>query len=193
MIGCAGGGSNFAGIALPFVRQNLKEGKRTRIVAVEPAACPSLTRGKYAYDFGDTVGVAPLVKMFTLGHNFVPPPFHAGGLRYHGMASIVCELFDQGIIEAQAISQLETFKAATSFARAEGIVPAPEPSHAIAQVIREAQAAKDAGEKRVILFNLCGHGHFDMSAYEQYLDGSLTDFEYPQAEIEAAMAELPAI
>src|SRR5690606_38401515 len=159
----------------------------------EPAACPSLTRGKYAYDFGDTVGVAPLVKMYTLGHNFVPPPFHAGGLRYHGMASIVCELFDQGLIEAQAIAQLDTFKAAVTFARAEGIVPAPEPSHAIAQVIREAQAAKEAGEKRVILFNLCGHGHFDMAAYEQYLSGSLTDFEYPQAEIEAAMAELPAI
>jgi tryptophan synthase beta chain len=193
VIGCAGGGSNFGGIALPFVRQNLKEGKRARIVAVEPAACPSLTRGKYAYDFGDTVGVAPLVKMFTLGHNFVPPPLHAGGLRYHGMASIVCELFDQGIIEAQAVAQLDTFKAAMTFARAEGIVPAPEPSHAIAQVIREAQAAKEAGEKRVILFNLCGHGHFDMSAYEQYLNGSLTDYEYPQAEIEAAMAELPAI
>jgi tryptophan synthase beta chain len=193
VIGCAGGGSNFGGIALPFVRQNLKEGKRSRIIAVEPAACPSLTRGKYAYDFGDTVGVAPLVKMYTLGHNFVPPPLHAGGLRYHGMASIVCELFDQGIIEAQAVAQLDTFKAAVTFARAEGIVPAPEPSHAIAQVIREAQAAKQTGEKRVILFNLCGHGHFDMSAYEQYLDGSLTDFEYPQGEIEAAMAELPAI
>jgi tryptophan synthase beta chain len=193
VIGCIGGGSNFGGAALPFVHQKLKNGKKTRIIAVEPTACPSLTRGKYAYDFGDTVGVAPLVKMYTLGHNFVPPPLHAGGLRYHGMASIVCELYDQGIIEAQAVQQLETFEAATAFARAEGIIPAPEAAHAIAQVIREAQAAKKAGEKRVILFNLSGHGHFDMSAYEQYHSGSLTDYEYPQAEIEAAMAELPAI
>jgi tryptophan synthase beta chain len=193
VIGCAGGGSNFAGIALPFVQRKLKDGKQSRVIAVEPSACPSLTRGTYAYDFGDAIGVAPLVKMYTLGHSFVPPPLHAGGLRYHGMASIICELYDQGIIEAQAVAQLETFQAATTFARAEGIVPAPEPSHAIAQVIREAQAAKAAGEKRVILFNLCGHGHFDMSAYEQYLNGSLNDYEYPQAEIEAAMAELPAL
>src|SRR5262249_50059461 len=151
----------------------------------------SLTRGTYAYDFGDTAGLAPLVKMYTLGSHFVPPPFHAGGLRYHGMASIVCELYDQKIIEAQAIPQLQTFDAAVRFARAEGIVPAPEPSHAIAAVIREAQAAKEAGEKRVILFNLCGHGHFDMSAYESYMKGALKDYEYPQAEIDAAMAQLP--
>jgi tryptophan synthase beta chain len=193
VIGCAGGGSNFAGVALPFVHQNLTAGKNTRIIAVEPAACPSLTKGMYAYDFGDAVGMAPMVKMYTLGHNFVPPPLHAGGLRYHGMASIICELFDQGIIEANAIPQLETFGAATTFLRSEGIVPAPEPSHAIAQVIREAQAAKEAGEKRVILFNLCGHGHFDMAAYEGYLAGKLTDYEYPEAEIAAAMAELPVM
>jgi tryptophan synthase beta chain len=193
VIGCAGGGSNMAGVSLPFVHKNLTEGRKTRIIAVEPAACPSLTRGKYAYDFGDTVGMAPLVKMYTLGHDFVPAPFHAGGLRYHGMASIICELYDQGLIEAKAIPQLETFKAATQFLRAEGIVPAPEPSHAIAVAIEEALAAKAAGEKRVILFNLCGHGHFDMSAYEAYLSGKLTDYEYPQEEIDAAMAALPQI
>jgi tryptophan synthase beta chain len=191
VIGCAGGGSNFAGIALPFVKNNLTEGKKTRIIAVEPAACPSLTRGRYVYDYGDTVGLAPMVKMYTLGHGFVPPPMHAGGLRYHGMASVVCELFDQGLVEAQAIPQLETFEAAMQFLRAEGTVPAPEPSHAIAGVIREAKAAKEAGEKRVILFNLCGHGHFDMSAYEAYLSGNLSDYEYPESEVEAAMAELP--
>jgi tryptophan synthase beta chain len=193
VIGCAGGGSNFAGVALPFVREKLVKGKNVRIIAVEPAACPSLTKGTYAYDFGDTAGMAPLVKMYTLGSQFVPPPFHAGGLRYHGMASIVCELYDQKIIEAQAIPQLQTFDAALRFARAEGIVPAPEPSHAIATVIREAQAAKEAGEKRVILFNLCGHGHFDMTAYESYLNGSLSDYEYPQEEIDAAMANLPVM
>jgi len=193
VIGCAGGGSNFSGVALPFVRNNLTAGKKTRIVAVEPAACPSLTRGKYAYDFGDTVGMAPLVKMYTLGHDFVPPPLHAGGLRYHGMASIVCELYDQGLIEARVVPQRETFNAATQFARAEGIVPAPEPSHAIAATIKEALDAKAAGEKRVILFNLCGHGHFDMSAYEAYLSGKLEDYEYPQEEIDAAMAALPVV
>ncbi|MCS7072563.1 MAG: TrpB-like pyridoxal phosphate-dependent enzyme, partial [Anaerolinea sp.] len=193
VVGSVGGGSNFAGIALPFVRDNLREGKRTRIVAVEPAACPSLTKGVYAYDFGDTVGLAPLVKMYTLGHDFVPPPVHAGGLRYHGMASIISELFDQGLIEAYAVPQLETFRAAQTFLRAEGIVPAPEPSHAIAQVIREAQAAREAGEKRVILFNLCGHGHFDMAAYEAFLNGQLTDYEYPAHEIEAALAHLPQV
>jgi tryptophan synthase beta chain len=193
VIGCAGGGSNFGGVALPFVQKKLKEGKNTRIIAVEPAACPSLTRGKYAYDFGDTVGVAPLVKMYTLGHDFVPAPLHAGGLRYHGMASIVCELYNQGIIEATAIPQLETFRAATQFLRAEGIVPAPEPSHAIAAAIQEALKAKESGEKKVILFNLCGHGHFDMTAYEAYLNGSLADYEYPQAEIEKAMSALPVV
>jgi tryptophan synthase beta chain len=193
VIGCAGGGSNFAGIALPFVRNNLTAGKNTRIVAVEPAACPSLTRGTYAYDFGDAIGMAPMVKMYTLGHDYVPPPLHAGGLRYHGMASVVCELFDQGLIEARAIAQTETFRAALQFARSEGIVPAPEPSHAIAGAIKEALDAKAAGEKRVILFNLCGHGHFDMSAYETYLSGNLEDYEYPQAEIDTAMAALPVV
>jgi tryptophan synthase beta chain len=193
VIGCAGGGSNFAGIALPFVRNNLTAGKKTRIVAVEPAACPSLTRGKYAYDFGDSIGMAPMVKMYTLGHDFVPAPLHAGGLRYHGMASVVCELYDQGLIEARAIQQTETFRAGLQFARAEGIVPAPEPSHAIAAAIQEALDAKAAGEKRTILFNLCGHGHFDMSAYEAYLSGNLEDYEYPTEAIEASMAALPVV
>jgi tryptophan synthase beta chain len=193
VIGCTGGGSNFAGIAVPFIQRNLTEGTNTRIIAVEPAACPSLTKGRYAYDFGDTIGMAPLVKMYTLGKDFVPPPLHAGGLRYHGMASVVCELYNQGLIEARAIQQLDTFGAATQFLRAEGIVPAPEPSHAIAAVIQEALAAKQSGEKRVILFNLCGHGHFDMSAYEAYQNGKLVDFEYPEEEIEAAMSALPVI
>lgn len=188
-----GGGSNFSGIALPFVHQNLTNGKHTRVLAVEPSACPSLTRGRYAYDFGDTSGMTPMVKMYTLGHDFVPPPFHAGGLRYHGMASVVCELYDQGLIEAQAIPQLETFEAAVTFARSEGIVPAPEAAHGIAGVIREALHAKETGEKRVILFNLCGHGHFDMSAYNAYFANELSDYEYPQEQIDAAMANLPEV
>jgi tryptophan synthase beta chain len=188
-----GGGSNFAGIGLPFLHQNLTNGKNTRLIGVEPAACPSLTRGKYAYDFGDTAGMTPLVKMYTLGHDFVPAPLHAGGLRYHGMASIICEMYDQQLMEAAAIPQLETFEAAITFARSEGIVPAPEAAHGIAGAIREAKAAKAAGDKRVILFNLCGHGHFDMSAYDAYLGNELTDYEYPQAEIEKAMLALPQV
>lgn len=193
VIGCVGGGSNFGGIALPFVEQNLKGGKNTRIIAVEPAACPSLTRGIYAYDFGDAVGMAPMVKMYTLGKDYVPPPLHAGGLRYHGMASVICELYDQKLIEARAVQQTETFKAGLQFARAEGIVPAPEPTHAIATAIQEALRCKETGEKKVILFNLCGHGHFDMSAYDAYLSGNLQDYEYPQAEIEKAQAALPQV
>jgi tryptophan synthase beta chain len=188
-----GGGSNFAGISLPFLGENLRNGKNTRLLGVEPAACPSLTRGRYAYDFGDTVGMTPLVKMYTLGHDFVPPPLHAGGLRYHGMASIICEMYDQGLMEATAIPQMETFHAAITFARSEGIIPAPEAAHGIAGAIREALDAKEKGEKRVILFNLCGHGHFDMSAYDAYFADELSDYEYPQAEIDAAMANLPAV
>ena len=193
VVGPVGGGSNFAGISLPFLYQNLTNGKSTRLLGVEPAACPSLTRGKYAYDFGDTAGMTPLVKMYTLGHDFVPAPLHAGGLRYHGMASIICEMYDQQLMEAVAIPQLETFRAAITFARAEGIVPAPEAAHGIAGAIREANAAKAADKQSVILFNLCGHGHFDMSAYDAYLGDELTDYEYPQAEIERAMASLPQI
>ncbi len=193
VVGPVGGGSNFAGIALPFLHRNLREGRSTRLLGVEPAACPSLTRGSYAYDFGDTAGMTPLVKMYTLGHSFVPAPLHAGGLRYHGMASIICELYDQGLMEARAVPQLETFEAALTFARSEGIIAAPEAAHGIAGAIREAQAAKEAGDERVILFNLCGHGHFDMSAYDAYLGGELTNYEYPQAAIERAMAELPPV
>lgn len=193
VIGPTGGGSNFAGIAAPFLGENIRNGRTTRLLGVEPAACPSLTRGKYAYDFGDTMGMTPLVKMYTLGHDFVPPPLHAGGLRYHGMASIVCEMYDQGLMEAAAIPQMETFQAAITFARSEGIVPAPEAAHGVAGAIREALAAKEAGEERVILFNLCGHGHFDMSAYNAYFADELSDYDYPQAQIDSAMANLPEV
>jgi len=193
VIGPTGGGSNFAGITLPFLHQNLTNGKQTRLLGIEPAACPSLTRGRYAYDFGDTAGMTPLVKMYTLGHDFVPPPLHAGGLRYHGMASIICEMWDQKLMEMSAIGQMETFEAALTFAKAEGIVPAPEAAHGIAGAIREAYLAKEAGDERVILFNLCGHGHFDMSAYDAYLGGELSDYEYPQEAIDKAMASLPQI
>ena len=193
VVGCTGGGSNFAGIAFPFLRDKMVDGKEIRVVAVEPAACPSLTRGVYAYDFGDIAGMTPLIKMHTLGAAFIPPPVHAGGLRYHGMASIISELYDQKIIEAYAVRQLEAFSAALTFLRAEGIVPAPEASHAIAQVLREAQKATEAGTSPVILFNLCGHGHFDMSAYDAYNNGSLTDFEYPTEAIAASIASLPQV
>jgi tryptophan synthase beta chain len=193
VVGCVGGGSNFAGFSLPFVRENLKGGKRTRIVAVEPTACPSLTKGRYVYDFGDTAMTTPLVKMYTLGHSFIPAPLHAGGLRYHGMAPIVCHLYDLGLIEAQAVPQNAVFDAGVQFARAEGVVPAPEAAHAIRTVLDEALDAKAKGEKRVIAFNLCGHGHFDMGAYDEYLAGRLQDYEYPEDEVERALAELPGV
>ena len=173
VIGCVGGGSNFGGVTAPFVRANLRDGKQTRFVAAEPAACPTLTRGVYRYDFGDTMGMTPLMPMYTLGHDFVPPPMHAGGLRYHGDAPLVCGLVRAGIVEARSYRQNETFEAAVRFARAEGIIPAPEPAHAIRATIEEAEAAREAGEERVILFNLCGHGHFDLAAYDAYLAGSL--------------------
>jgi tryptophan synthase beta chain len=193
VIGPTGGGSNFAGITLPFLYQNLTEGKTTRLLGIEPAACPSLTRGTYAYDFGDTAGMTPLVKMYTLGHDFIPAPLHAGGLRYHGMASIICEMWDQDLMEMNAIPQMETFQAAITFAKAEGIVPAPEAAHGIAGAIREALAAKEAGDERVILFNLCGHGHFDMTAYNAYLGGELSDYEYPQEQIDKSLQSLPQV
>jgi tryptophan synthase beta chain len=192
VIGCVGGGSNFAGISFPFVRQKLA-GKSIRIVAAEPAACPTLTRGRYAYDFGDTGQLTPLVKMHTLGHTFVPAGIHAGGLRYHGAAPLVSMLLDEGLIEATAIKQRAAFEAAVLFGRTEGIVPAPEPSHAIRVAIDEAMEAKEAGETRTILFNLCGHGFFDLSAYDSYLSGSMQDYEHPQTEIEAALAGLPSV
>ncbi|MGB1014689.1 MAG: TrpB-like pyridoxal phosphate-dependent enzyme [Nannocystaceae bacterium] len=193
VVGCTGGGSNFAGLVSPFLHWNLTRGKKTRFVATEPAACPSLTRGTYRYDFGDTMGMTPLVKMHTLGSSFVPAPVHFGGLRYHGMGSVICEMYDQGLIEAIALPQLEIFEGAMKFLQNEGLVPAPEPSHAIAGAIREALAAKEAGEKRVILFNLCGHGHFDMAAYDAYLSGNLHNYVYPQESIESALAKLPDV
>ena len=171
VIGCVGGGSNFAGIAYPFVRRVLRDGARTKFLAAEPAACPTLTRGVYRYDFGDTVGMTPLMPMYTLGHDFVPPPVHAGGLRYHGDAPSLCGLVKAGMVEARAYKQNETFAAAVQFARTEGIIPAPEPAHAIKAVMDEAEAAKQAGEDRVILFGLCGHGNFDLGAYDAYLSG----------------------
>ena len=192
VIGCVGGGSNFAGISFPFVREKLA-GKSIRIIAAEPAACPTLTRGVYAYDFGDTGQLTPLVKMHTLGHTFIPAGIHAGGLRYHGAAPMVSKLLEDGLIEATAIKQRAAFESAVLFARTEGIVPAPEPSHAIRVAIGEATRAKEAGEAKTILFNLCGHGFFDLSAYDSYLSDSMQDYEHPQSEIEAALAGLPSV
>jgi tryptophan synthase beta chain len=193
VIGCVGGGSNFAGIAYPFVRRALRDGPPTRFLAAEPAACPTLTRGVYRYDFGDTVGMTPLMPMFTLGHDFVPPPVHAGGLRYHGDAPSLCGLVKAGLVEARAYKQNETFEAAVRFARTEGIIPAPEPAHAIRAVYDEAQAAREAGEQRVILFGLCGHGNFDLAAYDAYLAGTLEDPEFAEADMERALARLPDV
>lgn len=193
VIGCVGGGSNFGGIAYPFLRQNLKGGQHTRLLAVEPTATPSLTRGVYAFDYGDTARMAPIVKMHTLGHDFVPAPIHAGGLRYHGMAPSISALYEAGYIEAVAVPQLATFEAAMQFARAEGIIPAPESSHAIRAAIDEALDAKAKGEKRVILFNLSGHGNLDMTAYQTYLNGELVDYAYPEEAIKASMANLPKV
>ena len=193
VIGCTGGGSNFAGLTFPFLGRNLREGATHRIVAVEPEAAPSLTRGIYAYDYGDTAKMAPVAKMYTLGHDFIPEPIHAGGLRYHGMSPLVSLLKEHDLIEARSVHQRSSFEAGVRFARAEGILPAPEPSHAIRVAIDEALEAREAGEARVILFNLCGHGHFDLSAYERYLDGTLEDFEYPRERVEAALASLPQV
>jgi tryptophan synthase beta chain len=193
VIGCVGGGSNFGGIALPFLRENLKNGQRARLVAVEPKATPSLTKGLYAYDYGDTAQMAPIVKMHTLGHSFIPPAIHAGGLRYHGMAPLLCSLYDAGLIEAKAVHQLATFEAATLFAHTEGILPAPESAHAIRVAIDEALEAKEKGEKRVILFNLSGHGNFDLTAYEAYKAGKLEDFDYPDEDIAKIKARLPQV
>jgi len=191
--GCIGGGSNFAGLAYPFLRENLRNGKRTRLVAVEPAAAPSVTKGVYTFDFGDSVGIGPVAKMHTLGHSFVPPSIHAGGLRYHGMAPSLSALVDGGHIDAIAVKQTATFEAAVLFARTEGILPAPETAHAIRGAIDEALDAKAKGEKRVILFNLSGHGHFDLAAYESYLGGTLEDFEYPAEAVQEAMKKLPQV
>jgi tryptophan synthase beta chain len=191
VVGCVGGGSNFAGISFPYVQRVIRGQAKTRFVAAEPAACPTLTRGAYRYDFGDTVGLTPLMPMYTLGHDFVPAPVHAGGLRYHGDSPIVCGLVKHGLVEARSYKQNETFAAAIRFARTEAILPAPEPAHAIRAVIEEAEAAKEAGEERTILFNLCGHGHFDMSAYDAFLAGTLEDPEFSEADMESALKRLP--
>ncbi len=193
VIGCIGGGSNFSGFALPFVREKLKGVKKTRIIAVEPTAAPSLTKGVYTFDFGDTGQMTPLVKMHTLGSSFIPAPIHAGGLRYHGMAPIVCALYDAKVIEAVAVPQNPVFAAAIQFARTEGIAPAPESAHAIRVAIDEALKAKAAGENKVIAFNLSGHGHFDLEGYAQYLAGKLPDYEYPVEQVAKAVAKLPKV
>ncbi len=193
VIGCTGGGSNFGGIAYPFLRHNLQDGKNTRLLAVEPMASPTLTKGVYTFDYGDTARMAPVVKMHTLGHDFVPAPIHAGGLRYHGMAPTISALVNAGYIEAVAVPQLPTFEAALLFAHNEGIIPAPESAHAIRAAIDEALDAKEKGEERIILFNLSGHGHFDLAAYDAYLKGELHNYEYPQEAIEEAMNHLPQV
>lgn len=193
IIGCVGGGSNFAGFAFPFVMDKLQGKKNPRIVAVEPTACPTLTSGVYAYDLGDAVGLAPLVKMYTLGHTFVPPPIHSGGLRYHGDAPLICHLITDNMIEAVAYHQNTVFEAAVQFAQTEGIIPAPETAHAVRSAIDEALKCKESGESKTIIFNLSGHGHFDLAAYDSYLAGELEDYTYPEEKIKEALSHLPKI
>ena len=193
VFGCCGGGSNFAGLAFPFLYDKLTAGKKVRLVAVEPEACPTLTKGKFAYDFGDVAKLTPLLMMYTLGHEFMPPGIHAGGLRYHGDSPLVSQLYHDGLIEAIACSQTRVFEAAVQFAQTEGIVPAPESAHAVRAAIDEALAAREAGEKRVILIGLSGHGHFDMSAYESYLSGSLQDVPYAEEDLQKSLASLPRV
>jgi len=193
VIGCVGGGSNYAGLAFPFMRERLVKGKATRFIAAEPEACPTITRGQYTYDFGDTAGMTPLMPMHTLGHSFVPPGIHAGGLRYHGMAPLISKLAEDGHIEARAYFQTKVFEAAIQFARCEGILPAPESAHAIRAAIEEAEAAREAGERRVILFNLSGHGHFDLGAYENFIHGKLEDYAYPAEAVKEALAGIPQV
>ena len=192
IVGNVGGGSNFAGQFLPWIRDKIS-GKKPdmRVICVEPAACPSLTKGPYAWDYGDEAGLAPILKMYTLGHSFVPPPVHAGGLRYHGMAPIICHLHKLGFVEAIAVHQIATFEAEVELARAEGIIPAPESCHNIKVAIDEALRCKEAGESRTILTALSGHGHFDLAAYDEYLSGRLQDYEYPEELVKKALADLP--
>ena len=192
IFGSCGGGSNFAGAAFPFLADKAA-GKQVRLVAVEPASCPTLTRGHYRYDFGDTAGHTPLMRMYTLGHDFIPPGIHAGGLRYHGGSPLVSQLYGEGIVEALAVPQLATFEAGVTFARAEGILPAPESNHAIRACMDEALRCKQTGEPKVLFFNLSGHGHFDMAAYDKYLAGELEDYTYPAEAIEAALRRLPRV
>ena len=193
VIACHGGGSNFAGLAFPFVGDNLSQGKKTRCIAVEPASCPTLTRGTYAFDFGDTAGMTPIMKMYTLGHDFMPPGIHAGGLRYHGASPLVSQLLHEGRIEARAVNQLPSFEAAVQFARTEGFLPAPESSHAIRAAIDEALECKKTGQSKNIVFNLSGHGHFDLTSYEKYFQGELQDFPLPEAALKASLANLPRV
>lgn len=193
VIGCTGGGSNFGGLSFPFLGERITRGRAIRVIAAEPAACPTLTRGEFAFDFGDTVGLTPLLKMHTLGHSFVPPAFHAGGLRYHGMAPLVSAALAQGLIEAVAVSQSDCFAAGITFARTEGILPAPEATHAIEVAIREALRCKEEGRSQTILFGLSGHGHFDLSAYEQHLAGALRDEGLDQVQRDTALARLPSV
>ena len=193
IVGCTGGGSNFGGLAFPFLREKLAGRMDPVIRCVEPAACPTLTRGEYRYDFGDAIGMTPLLKMHTLGHGFIPDPIHAGGLRYHGMSPLVSHIYELGLAEAVAIPQLECFEAAIAFARTQGIVPAPEPTHALAAAIREAKRCKETGESKTILTALCGHGHLDMGAYEAFLTGSMADLDFPEAELREAMAQVPVL
>ncbi len=193
IVGCTGGGSNFAGLSFPFLREKMAGKIDPRILAVEPASCPSLTHGTYAYDFGDTAGMTPLMKMHTLGHDFVPDPIHAGGLRYHGMAPLISHIYELGLMEAEAVPQTECFSAAVKFARTEGIVPAPEPTHALAMAIREAEKAKETGEETVILTALCGHGHFDLAAYDAFLSGAMEDEKVSEERFADALATLPEV
>ena len=191
LVGCTGGGSNFGGLAFPFLREKLAGKINPVIRCVEPTACPTLTKGQFRYDFGDTAGLTPLMKMHTLGHSFIPEPIHAGGLRYHGMAPLVSHIYDMGLVEAIAIPQTECFAAALQFARSEGIVPAPEPTHALAATIREALACKESGEEKVILTALCGHGHLDLASYDKYMSGEMEDLDLSDEVIAAAMASVP--
>jgi tryptophan synthase beta chain len=193
IVGCTGGGSNFAGLFFPFLREKLAGRISPVIRAVEPSACPSLTRGVYAYDFGDTAGMTPLLKMHTLGHDFIPDPIHAGGLRYHGMSPVISHLYEQGLIEAVAKPQRECFAAGVQFARTEGILPAPEPTHALAAAIEEALRCRESGEERVILTALCGHGHLDLPAYEAYLSGTMIDRDLDAAALATAVEALPPV
>ena len=193
IIGCTGGGSNFAGLTFPFLREKLAGKINPTIRAVEPAACPSLTRGVYAYDFGDTAGMTPLMKMHTLGHDFIPDPIHAGGLRYHGMSPLISHIYELGLIEAEAIPQSDCFAAGVQFARTEGIVPAPEPTHALAATVAEALRCKETGEEKVILTALCGHGMLDMAAYDKYFEGGIVDYDYPADKVAEALAHLPVV
>lgn len=193
IVGCTGGGSNFAGLSFPFLREKLAGKINPQILAVEPASCPSLTKGVYTYDFGDTAGMTPLMKMHTLGHSFVPDPIHAGGLRYHGMAPLISHIYELGLMDAVAIPQTECFDAAVKFARTEGIVPAPEPTHAIAAMVREALKCKETGEEKVILTALCGHGHFDLAAYDEFLSGRMRDENFDEARLQEGLAGIPAI